>query len=297
MLLANELREICWPQLAGEYLIRHLASVWEGASGEYRASARNCQKARIRIRESRKTRKKKDAEIVLKTAPPWIFGHRGAAGLAPENTLPSITAGLEAGVDGIEIDVQFAHDTLWVLHDDTLDRTTTLNGTLAQQPIARLGPLVPTLSAVLSAVPPTTTVNIELKGPDTGAPVAELLARLPERPVLVSSFRWSELEAFRTAGGTAPIGVLGTRLTDAVVTAARALEAWSINLSANWLTRSAASRLVALGRPLLVYTVNEPAQARKFARWGASGFFTDRPDLVSRASLLAPEASPDHRAD
>jgi len=55
-----------------------------------------------------------------------VTGHRGAAGLAPENTLASIQLALELGVDRIEIDVQQTKDNvIIVLHDRSLRRTTT----------------------------------------------------------------------------------------------------------------------------------------------------------------------------
>src|SRR3954468_9949278 len=58
-----------------------------------------------------------------------IFGHRGAAGLAFENTLQSIQRGLDEGVDGIEIDVWKTTDNeLVVFHDAYLDRLTERSG-------------------------------------------------------------------------------------------------------------------------------------------------------------------------
>lgn len=58
-----------------------------------------------------------------------ITGHRGAAGLAPENTLASIQLAIELGVDRIEIDVQQTKDNkIIVIHDRTLRRTTTGHG-------------------------------------------------------------------------------------------------------------------------------------------------------------------------
>ncbi|PCJ27437.1 MAG: hypothetical protein COA97_03995 [Flavobacteriales bacterium] len=55
-----------------------------------------------------------------------ITGHRGAGGLAPENTLASIQLAIDLGVDRIEIDVQQTKDNvIIVLHDRTLRRTTT----------------------------------------------------------------------------------------------------------------------------------------------------------------------------
>ena len=56
-------------------------------------------------------------------APPWIVGHRGAAGEAPENTLPSFLLAAQQGADMIELDVQLAADgELVVVHDWDLER-------------------------------------------------------------------------------------------------------------------------------------------------------------------------------
>jgi glycerophosphoryl diester phosphodiesterase len=55
---------------------------------------------------------------------PLIIGHRGAAAVAPENTLVSFSRAVEAGADGIEFDVRLARDGVPVIiHDETLQRT------------------------------------------------------------------------------------------------------------------------------------------------------------------------------
>src|SRR5262245_21501801 len=60
-----------------------------------------------------------------------VVGHRGAAAKAPENTAASIRAGLDAGADVIEIDVGLTADgRVVLLHDTTLDRTTSGRGDL-----------------------------------------------------------------------------------------------------------------------------------------------------------------------
>jgi len=60
---------------------------------------------------------------------PLIFAHRGGAKLAPENTLAAFDRGLEAGADGLELDVRLSRDGLPVVsHDATLDRTTDAKG-------------------------------------------------------------------------------------------------------------------------------------------------------------------------
>ena len=66
---------------------------------------------------------------------PKVMGHRGAAGLAPENTLASIRKVAECGLDWVEFDVMLAGDGVPILyHDDTLDRTTGRDGLVAETP-------------------------------------------------------------------------------------------------------------------------------------------------------------------
>ncbi|MBS4192406.1 glycerophosphodiester phosphodiesterase [Bacillus sp. FJAT-49705] len=58
-----------------------------------------------------------------------IYGHRGAKGIYPENTLLSFKKAIEQGVDGLEIDVHLSKDgEVVVIHDETLDRTTSGTG-------------------------------------------------------------------------------------------------------------------------------------------------------------------------
>ena len=108
-----------------------------------------------------------------------LFGHRGYSGKYPENTLLAFQKAIEAGADGIELDVQFSKDgKLIVMHDERVDRTT--NGTgfvrdLTLEEIKALdasfkfhdetGPVqVPTLCEVLEYVKDKDIVtNIELK--------------------------------------------------------------------------------------------------------------------------------------
>lgn len=60
---------------------------------------------------------------------PWIVAHRGDWRLAPENSVEAALQAFAQGADMVEIDAQsIADGTLVVIHDDTLDRTTTLSG-------------------------------------------------------------------------------------------------------------------------------------------------------------------------
>ena len=60
-----------------------------------------------------------------------VIGHRGAAGLAPENTWESFDVALSLGVDAIETDIRATADgTLVLRHDAELERTTNGRGSL-----------------------------------------------------------------------------------------------------------------------------------------------------------------------
>ena len=136
-----------------------------------------------------------------------VVGHRGAAGLAPENTWSAIDRGLAQGVDMIEVDVHLTADGhLVLMHDASVDRTTDGSGlvselTLAEiesldagyrfstdggltYPMRGMGVRVPTLQETLLAYP-TTRFIIEIKGSDTATAdaVAKVLeARRGRRP-------------------------------------------------------------------------------------------------------------------
>jgi len=99
-------------------------------------------------------------------------GHRGAAGLEPENTLRSFKKALEIGVDAVELDVHLTKDRkLAVIHDSTVDRTTNGHGyveDLTHKEIRKLdagkGEQVPTLQEVIDLVKGKAILQIELKG-------------------------------------------------------------------------------------------------------------------------------------
>ena len=57
------------------------------------------------------------------------FAHRGFSGQFPENTMLAFEKAVEAGADGIELDVQFSKDgELVIMHDETLNRTAGVDG-------------------------------------------------------------------------------------------------------------------------------------------------------------------------
>ncbi len=221
-----------------------------------------------------------------------VIGHRGAAGLVPENTLPSFRRAYACGVSAVELDVYLVENELVVIHDETLERTTNGTGTVMGQTLESLRALdagrgwpVPLLAEVVAELPADVGLNIELKGPATAAATAAFLAA--ERPldVLVSSFDHRELAEFVRHAPEVRVAPLFKRWRKDGWRIAEELGAWAVNLS----QRTAAPELLRAARDrglrTFVYTVNELEDARRLVGLGATGLFTDYPDLITRDAL------------
>lgn len=149
-----------------------------------------------------------------------MVGHRGAPTIAPENSTPGFEAALASGADGIELDVQWTADGYpVVIHDTTLDRTTTGGGrvrasTIRELQAARLldaeghptNWMVPTLSEVVHRFGAAAQLLVEAKTDDAPAPetrgrdlALELQAISPIHPPVVLSFTAEALSSARDA--------------------------------------------------------------------------------------------------
>ena len=104
---------------------------------------------------------------------PLIIAHRGLTSAAPENTVAAFRAAVEAGADGVELDVRLSRDgEVVVLHDHGLERTTNGSGPAVRRSLAELkqldvqglaGERIPTLGEVFDALPATFLTIVELK--------------------------------------------------------------------------------------------------------------------------------------
>src|SRR5262249_45203421 len=112
-----------------------------------------------------------------------VCGHRGAAGLAPENTLASFAKALELGVDLVECDVHCSADGhVMVIHDETLQRTTNGTGRVDAHPFDTLrtldagnGERIPELREVAELVKERAELVCEFKSAESVAPAVACL--------------------------------------------------------------------------------------------------------------------------
>ena len=235
---------------------------------------------------------------------PQIIGHRGACAYAPENTLASIRKAAAQGARWVEFDVRLTREgDLVLMHDEDVKRTTNGTGRVVDLRLAELGALdagawfggafggerVPTLVETIALLAELGLgANIEIK---TGKPEArasaEALARIlaahwprAAPTPLISSFEVEALEAMQAAAPHWPRGLLLLELKGDWRGQLERLAATTLNIDHKPLDAGKVAIARQAGRPVLCYTVNDPARARQLFAWGVSAVFTDRPDVL-----------------
>jgi glycerophosphoryl diester phosphodiesterase len=243
---------------------------------------------------------------------PRIIGHRGAALSAPENTLAGFCMAAALNVEWVEFDVRLTSDGRCILlHDDTLDRTTTGRGPASRLTFAELrrldagawfgpdfaGQPVPALEETIDLLAQLNLgAVVELKPApgaeaDTGRAVAAVLAqRWPDAlpPPLLSSFKPAALAAARDAAPHFARALLVGAVPRDWRRQVEALGCAMLHADQRRLSRATAEQVRDAGLPLFAYTVNLPQRAQELFSWGVEAVFSDCPDRV--AAGIASEA-------
>jgi len=233
--------------------------------------------------------------------PTWI-AHRGAGKLAPENTLAAFKLGASRGYRMFECDVKLSRDDVpFLLHDDTLDRTTNAQGIAGQHTWAALqqldagswhssayaGEPLPSLDSIAAyCIANGFDLNIEIKpttGTDehTGTVVAQHAARLwqnESRKPLLTSFKPEALQAALGAAPELPRGLLLHELWTGWLETALMLGCVAIICNHKLWDTSRVTQAKSAGFKTLSYTVNEPADVQRLLALDTDGIITDRLD-------------------
>lgn len=236
---------------------------------------------------------------------PKVIGHRGAKAYAPENTLESIATAASLGVQWVELDVKLTRDGVPVIfHDETLDRTTNGTGLVAQTNYEDLrdldagswfgdsfsGARIPTLEQAVDLIlTQGMGLNLEIKPcpgreKETAEAALDALSRIWDEAdnLLISSFQHVSLEAAQDLAPEYARGLLigGGSMPENWREMAEYLDVSTMNLGSRLVTRAVADEVMDLELPLLVYTVNDPMEARRLQKLGVDGFFSDCPDVI-----------------
>ncbi|MDR2070294.1 MAG: glycerophosphodiester phosphodiesterase [Treponema sp.] len=243
---------------------------------------------------------------------PLLFAHRGCSSLAPENTLASFRKAREAGAPGLELDIHLCMTgELVVAHDDTFLRTAPAGANGEGKGIEELslgeiqaidvgsffgpgfsGEHPPLLAEVLEEFCPDLYVDIELKSrrtkgdplPAAAAALLKSMGKKIEESVTVSSFNPLCLRAFKRAAPphipTAAIYCVNPEVPPALRRGAGRFIAGCDYAKPEYAqaTAFARFRIAGLeGRPLVPWTVDDPALAERLLALGCEGIITNRP--------------------
>lgn len=242
-----------------------------------------------------------------------VVAHRGAAAVAPENTMEAYRRAVELGADAIELDVQLTADgQLALMHDETVERTTDLTGPIASMTLEQLrgadagfrfeaadgtfpfrgkGLVIPTLGEVLGWLPDGTGLVVEIKARAATAPVIEALrgSRVRAAGALsLISFEEVIIDEARGLDPEIPTGYLlvpsqpiEPALVYAVEHCHAAVHPYEGDLGLD--PGPILSLATAYGRIMGCYVVNDLARMQQLAAYGLWGFVTDAPDVGRQA--------------
>ena len=230
-----------------------------------------------------------------------VDAHRGASAWFPENTLVALEAAVASGADSVEFDVQLSADGVpMVMHDDTVDRTTDGSGRVSDLTAAELAALdagswkspsfagerVPTLEACLSLLSGMVRINMELKAaePRLAALAAKAIeARSLQLQTMVSSFHLELLVEARRRLPEVWIHHFFERQPPGDFWEGYGHALDSVGVHKDVLTAEVIRWCHAAGRPVWVWTVDDPDEAVRFAAMGVQSITTNDPARMLHA--------------
>jgi glycerophosphoryl diester phosphodiesterase len=241
---------------------------------------------------------------------PLVIAHRGDSAHRPENTLAAFMGALEVGATVVELDVQLTADGhVVVLHDATIDRTTSGRGAARRMTLAEIrtvsagyagrfgdafvGERVPTLTEALELLRQRARVLVEIKKEAVsddaqGGIEARTLAAVRRLEmsgsVAIISFDHRALLRCREQAPEIARGHLFSRTgVDEVLEAAREAACGIVMPHKAMLSAELARRVRAAGHTLATWVVDEPEELRRLARFGLAGVGSNRPGALLQA--------------
>ncbi|MFB9994450.1 glycerophosphodiester phosphodiesterase [Deinococcus oregonensis] len=231
---------------------------------------------------------------------PLLLGHRGTPRLHRENTLAGFQAALDAGLDGIELDIRRLADGTLVIHHDAALKD---GRQLPELGAAELPADVPTLAATLAWAADTGAyVNIEIKfessQPDDRVhrTLDAVLAYGLRNRVILSSFNPRILAAALHHAPHIERGLLVHRAyqfgpLDAVPLVMRRLRAAALHPMFPLIDSRLMTQARAHGWRVNTWTVNDPAEVARLVALGVDGLIGDLPDVLLAARPMADQSS------
>jgi glycerophosphoryl diester phosphodiesterase len=199
-----------------------------------------------------------------------IIGHRGAAGLEPENTIRSFQKAQELGVDMIETDLRQTADGIIVLHHDPL-------------PKKHKGTHFTTLDELLAVA--QVPMNLEIKKSGFEAKLVKRIHNFSDR-VLISSFYPGILKKIRALDEKVKLGLIigkgELHLLPIIERLTNKLKFYSIHPQNSIVSKASMKSFKPLKHKIYVWTVNDKKEFLRLKKLNVDGIFTDRPDIIHK---------------
>lgn len=233
-----------------------------------------------------------------------IIGHRGARNEAPENTLGGFQHLKDLGIIAVEFDLRQLQDqTLVVIHDDDLERTTGIQypiikcdvTQLAQHNHCKLWPHwsqhepTPVLEQVLNIIKYFSHIELEIKAVASMMDAQNLVQTLHQKlskdwqdTLVITSFDEKVLQALQHENSPFKRGLLVEDQPESAIHTALKLGCCQIGWLNTLTTRQRVQDTHQAGLKVSVWTVNEPERALELQHWGVDGLITDVPSLMQK---------------
>ncbi len=230
----------------------------------------------------------------------WIrIAHRGASGIAPENTLAAFKKAIEIGVDAVELDLHGTADgEVVVIHDASLDRTTDHRGLVNQTALETIkradaggwfgaefaGEPVPTLAEALECIGEKTVALLEIKDPLIAeAVVAKVRETQTLNLTVIISFHTTVLETVRTLEPRIPTGwLIGNHdnqvAPEQLCQQLGELGSSLLNVNHQLITAEFAYEIRCRGIALWCWTVDDVVRMREMKAFGVQGITSNYPE-------------------
>jgi len=243
-----------------------------------------------------------------------IIAHRGASHDASENTLAAINLGWQRNADGVEIDIHLSKDRqIVVMHDSNTKSTAGLDKNIAEQTLAELRTLdagswkgtswasqkIPTLAEALATIPNGKQMFVEIKcGPDIVPELRQVVAESKKASGQIAFISFSpevcaevknkmpQHHVYWLAGFSEDEKNKSMRPTvDELIEKSKKAKIDGLDLACNGpIDRDFVAKVKANGLGVYVWTVDDPAVAKRMVAAGADGITTNRPAFL-RESL------------
>jgi len=222
----------------------------------------------------------------LSRKPFSIVGHRGAKGLAPENTLKAIGIALKLGVDAVEVDVRATSDgKLILLHDEDFWRVARVKAKPREMAYDEIrykirigGEHVPTLEEAIELINGRVGLLVEIKEPETVDKIVDVLREygFPKWIALISFY---EEALANVPKEKVALGLIYSKPPGKIVEAKR-IDARIVLPHFRLASRKAVNFAHRLGLKVVAWTVNDTSTLARTLENGVDAVATDYPNIA-----------------